>query len=72
MCSIHSLPSILAESKKNVTVYYAGAVSYRKASASNSSSNLRVMRLFEEDEEKLLRSASKLSVSKIESKMEIE
>lgn len=48
VCGIHSLRGILAESHKNVKVYYAGAASYRKAVMDNSVPNLRVMRLFEE------------------------
>ena len=73
VCSIHSLKGILAESNKNVQVYYAGGSSIRKPSASKDYvNNIRGMKLFDEEEERLLRSASKISISKIESKMEIE
>lgn len=73
VCSVSSLKGILAASGKNLQVIFVGSENYKDQTQSAETKRIiRTMKIFDEDEEKLLRSASKISVSKIDSKAELD
>ena len=68
VCSVQSLSGILAQAQSNVKVYFVGTLPGRaplKEEPEIIASRLRNLNLFMEEEEKILRSISKNSISKI-------